>query len=172
MPTVDVVRTHLEMCSPDALRPARLDDPRVTLAAERPCSVVLYRRLYREVGGPHFWRDRLAWSDEDLARHLRQDEVVVWVLRVEGEPAGYFELVRHPNKSVEIAYFGLRPPFIGRGLGGYLLTRAVEEAWHSGATRVWLHTCTLDGPAALPNYLARGFRQFKQETYAAEIPKN
>jgi GNAT superfamily N-acetyltransferase len=169
MATIEVVRTHLEMHSPADLRAARVDDARVTLVREDPCALALYRRLYREVGGPHFWRDRLSWSDADLARHLGREEVAVWVLRVADEEAGYFELVRHPDRSVEIAYFGLRPPFIGRGLGGHLLTRAVEEAWQAGADRVWLHTCTLDGPAALPNYRARGFREFKRETYWTEI---
>ena len=170
MPTLDVVRTYLQMLAPDSLRPARLDDAQVTLAVERPCSVTLYRTLYREVGEPHLWRDRLVWSDAELARHLERDDVEVWVLRVAGALAGYFELVRHPDGSIEIAYFGLLPRFIGRGLGGHLLTRAVEEAWRAGATRVWLHTCTLDGPAALPNYRARGFREYKRETYTTEVP--
>jgi GNAT superfamily N-acetyltransferase len=171
MPNLDVVRTYLEMLSPESLRPSRLDDPRLTLASEQPCSVPLYRTLYQEVGELYHWRDRLAWSDATLARHLERDDVAVWVLRVEGQLAGYFELVHHADGSVEIAYFGLRQPFIGRGLGGHLLTRAVDEAWRSGATRVWLHTCTLDGPAALPNYLARGFREYRRETYSTEIPE-
>jgi len=83
----------------------------------------------------------------------------------EEQPAGYFELRQHENGSVEIAYFGLLPDFIGRGWGKYLLNRAVESAWLLGANRVWLHTCTLDHPAALPNYLKRGFRPVRQETY-------
>jgi len=36
--------------------------------------------------------------------------------------------------------------------------------------RVWLHTCTLDDPAALPNYVARGFRPFREERYEADLP--
>ena len=44
------------------------------------------------------------------------------------------------------------------GVGGWLLTRAVERAWEvEGTRRVWLHTCDLDSPAALGNYRARGF---------------
>jgi hypothetical protein len=30
---------------------------------------------------------------------------------------------------------------------------------------VWLHTSSLDHSSALPNYLARGFTVWKQETY-------
>ena len=82
-----------------------------------------------------------------------------------GETAGYFELHREDDGAVEIVYFGLLPQYTGRGLGGALLTEAVERAWASGAARVWLHTCTFDHPAAIPNYLARGFTVFKTEEY-------
>jgi GNAT superfamily N-acetyltransferase len=79
-------------------------------------------------------------------------------------PAGYFELRRQPDGAVEIAYFGLLPEFIGRGLGKFLLSEATRRAWELGATRVWLHTNTLDHAAALPNYLARGFSVVRTET--------
>jgi hypothetical protein len=36
--------------------------------------------------------------------------------------------------------------------------------------RVWLHTCTLDHPAALPNYLKRGFRPIREEVYTTLLP--
>ncbi len=66
----------------------------------------------------------------------------------------------------EIAYFGLLPEFIGRGLGGALLTSAIEEAWRMSPsiTRVWVHTCTCDHPSALANYQARGMVIYKRET--------
>ena len=83
--------------------------------------------------------------------------------------AGFFELSRHADSAVEIAYFGLIESFIGRGLGGLMLTRAVEEAWGFGASRVWLHTCTLDSPNALPVYKTRGFREFKAERFEVEL---
>ena len=67
-------------------------------------------------------------------------------------------------------YFGVLPGYQGRGLGKYLLTRAVEEGWRRGANRVWLHTCTLDHPGALPNYLKRGFRAVREESYLADLP--
>jgi GNAT superfamily N-acetyltransferase len=135
-----------------------------------PCPVATYRALYRDVGERWHWRDRLAWSDDRLAAHLARETVGVYVARVDRATAGYFELERHDDGSVEIAYFGLRPEFFGRGLGGELLTRAVEEAWRLSARRVWLHTCSLDSPRALPNYLARGFQQFREEWYTADVP--
>ena len=77
---------------------------------------------------------------------------------------------RHADQRVEIMYFGLAPNFIGQGLGGWMLTRAVEEAFALSAARVTLHTCTLDAPTALPNYLARGFVIVRTERYEQEIP--
>ena len=90
---------------------------------------------------------------------------------VSGTPAGYFELDGPPGGDVEIAYFGLLPSFVGRGLGGWLLTAAVERAWRRNPRRVWLHTCSLDHPAALANYRARGFRLVKEEAAWKDLPE-
>jgi len=168
---IEVLRTYLELRSPEQLRPARFDDPAVRVSRHDEVDVARYRRLYETVGGSWHWIDRNAWPDERLARHLDRDSVTVWELLVGDASAGYFELERHDDDdSVEIAYFGLAPDFIGRGLGKGLLTRAAEEAWNLGPSRVWLHTCTLDSPHALPNYRARGFEEFRRETYVVQLP--
>ena len=109
--------------------------------------------------------DRLAWTDDEIAGYLSDPALELWLLRVAGEIAGYFELRRDPDGAVEVAYFGLLPGFTGQGLGKFMLTAAAERAWARGATRVWLHTSSLDHSAALSNYLARGFSIWKQETY-------
>jgi GNAT superfamily N-acetyltransferase len=153
------------MRSPAELRPANIPDPAPVIDRVEDCSVELFRFLYAEVGRAFHWTDRLAWSDETIRRHLANSSVSIWLMTWEKEPAGYFELREHDDNSVEIAYFGLLPDFIGRGWGKYLLTRAAQAAWASGPRRVWLHTCTLDHPAALPNYKKRGFRPVREEVY-------
>jgi GNAT superfamily N-acetyltransferase len=169
----EVVRTYLELRDPSQFRPSRVADPRLAYVRRDPCSVPHYRALYDLVGAPWHWRDRRAWGDDRLSAHLARPEVVVWELLVGGESAGYFELERggEAPTDVQIAYFGLAPGFIGRGLGGAMLTRAVEEAWAMGATRVWLHTCSLDSPRAMPNYLARGFEPYDEEKYFVQLPE-
>jgi GNAT superfamily N-acetyltransferase len=169
-PSVQVTRTYLEMRGPTELKAARSGDPRVRLRELPDCSPSFYRHLYVEVGRNYHWIDRLPWTDEQIAAHLQSPENSVWLMTYDGETSGYFELRKCEDGSVEVAYFGLMPQFIGRGLGKHLLTCATEQAWADGANRVWLHTCTLDDPAALPNYLKRGFRPFKTETYQAELP--
>jgi GNAT superfamily N-acetyltransferase len=167
---VEVTRTYLEMRDPTQLKrkPMPTPDARVTHLVS--CTVAQYRELYRRVGEHWQWRDRLAWSDERLATQLANPAVSVWELRVGGALGGYFELERQDQGDVEIVYFGLTPEFIGHGYGAALLTRAVDEAFAIG-TRVWLHTCTLDSPHALPNYRARGFRETgRVEKYLAQLP--
>ncbi|HEY7412356.1 MAG TPA: GNAT family N-acetyltransferase [Vicinamibacteria bacterium] len=159
-----MTRTYLERTEAPA-GPAPAPPAGYRLERASGCPASFYRYLYAEVGRAHHWTDRLAWSDEQISAHLACPGVSLHVLGAQGVPAGYFELVRHDDGSVEIAYFGLLPGFLGRGLGRYLLEAAVARAFGEGTARVWLHTCTLDHPAALGNYLARGFRAFRQETY-------
>jgi GNAT superfamily N-acetyltransferase len=170
MPVTEVVRTYLEMTSPAELRPAWSDDPAVRVERVRDCPPSFYRYLYRTVGGTWHWRDRAEWSDEQIAARLGAPGVTLDVMYVGGAPAGWVEMERHGEGATEIVYFGLLPELAGRGLGKHLLSYATRAAWDEGAHRVWLHTCTLDSPRALPNYLARGFREFRRERYETELP--
>jgi GNAT superfamily N-acetyltransferase len=167
--SVEVTRTYLQLARPDEFKPARLDDQSVRVEPVRECPASFYRYLYGEVGRLYHWVDRLVWADDEIRAHLARPEINLWVMYSGGAPAGYFELERHQDGSTEIAYFGLIQDFLGHGLGKHLLSVAVERAWMGAPTRVWLHTCTLDDPAALPNYLKRGFQPFKQETYSTAI---
>ncbi|MEO5814381.1 MAG: GNAT family N-acetyltransferase [Gemmatimonadaceae bacterium] len=167
--TVEVTRTHLEMRDVAALRRSRPPsaDARLARVDVNPDA---YRAIYTLVGERWQWRDRLLMHDQALADYLASANVHIWLLTVGGEDAGYFELQQYSDKSVEIMYFGLVPRFMGQGLGGWMLTRSAEEAFALGARLVTLHTCTLDAPTALPNYLARGFTISRTERYFQELP--
>jgi GNAT superfamily N-acetyltransferase len=166
---IEVVRSYVELQTLGQLRGTAEPPAGFTIGLADPCPVELYRFLYSEVGRRYHWVDRLQWSDEQIQRHLARPGLTIWLMRQDQKIAGYFELERHDDGSIEISYLGLLDPFVGRGLGKYLLTVAAHQALAMDANRVWLHTCTLDHPAALPNYLARGFRQFKTETYSVEL---
>lgn len=167
---VPVTRTHLELRNPAALRPARAPAHAASLNQRRPIGTAEYRHLYALVGARWLWRDRLVWTDDELDAYLAAGNVHIWAMHVDGDVAGYFELQHHASGAVEVMYFGLAPSYIGRGLGGWMLTRAVEEAFALGGTRVILNTCTLDAPQALPNYLARGFTIVREEQYSVDVP--
>jgi GNAT superfamily N-acetyltransferase len=158
-----VVRTYLELADPDRLRPAahpRLADVRI--ARVDPPDGAVDRWFYTEVGARHSWTDLLAFDDAEWQAWAERLET--WVATAGGERAGFYELAPGGG-AVEVAYFGVLPRFQGAGLGGHLLTHALTRALDL-APRVWVHTCTLDAPQALPNYLARGLRPFRTETLA------
>lgn len=167
MTTTEVTRTYLEMTAPPGPGDGALAPPGTRLEPVTWVPASLWRYLYSEVGRPWHWRDRLGWTDGEIRDYL-SGQITLWLLSFGGAPAGYFELKRCVDGSIEIAYFGLLPDFVGKGLGRYLLVRAIEEAWALAPSRVWLHTCTLDHPAALPNYLARGFKATKTEKYTVQ----
>ncbi|MDX1453196.1 MAG: GNAT family N-acetyltransferase [Oleiphilaceae bacterium] len=156
---------YLEMRLPSALKPASRawSDTGLNLIEVRQPQGRFNRMLYQWVGHDYQWVDRLSWSVETWQRLVENPAMRTWVAYSDGAIAGYFELYRQAD-DVEIQYFGLTPEFTGQGLGGPLLQRCIETAWHwAGTKRVWLHTCSKDHPAALPNYVARGFEQYRVE---------
>lgn len=173
--------TYLEQRSPSDIRPARVPSTPVDIVRVEHPSPEFSRFLYTTVGGDWHWRDRLPWSREEWLTYLGGPRVETWVAWVRGAPAGYVELsgTSTPDGiAVEIAYFGLLPGFLGIGLGGHLLTVALQLAWQldtrwpdtTPTARVWVHTCTLDGPAALANYRARGLLPFRTEETDQDVP--
>ncbi|HEY4322080.1 MAG TPA: GNAT family N-acetyltransferase [Gemmatimonadales bacterium] len=148
----------LAMSAPDDHQPGRPlpSDVLVRQVAASDCAP-LASELYRRVGTPWQWTDRQHWTVDEWRAAVDRPGVELWTLSVGGSLAGYFQL-HASDDDVEIKYFGLLPEWIGRGLGGGLLSRAVDRAWELTPVRVTLNTCSLDHPAALANYLARGFR--------------
>jgi ribosomal protein S18 acetylase RimI-like enzyme len=155
---VTVTTTYLEIPSRAYFRPALADAHDVLILEAVNPIPAFYRFLYGTVGYDYHWIDRNRWSDAQLATHLARPETTLLVLYVHGTPAGYIELdAASDEPGTEVAYFGLIPAFHGRGLGRHLLSVGVQRAFDDGAERVWVHTCSLDGPYALANYQARGF---------------
>ncbi|RBM20873.1 GNAT family N-acetyltransferase [Streptomyces sp. PT12] len=168
----------LEQTSPSDLSPARAPGAAagLTVALAEVASPEFSRFLYTAVGGDVTWTDRLPWSHARWLAHLDRPGVETWVAWVRGTPAGFAELDGSEEGMVELAYFGLLPAFRGRGIGGQLLSVALARAWDLGerlpsgtpTRRVWVHTCSLDGPHALANYRRRGFRLY--DTTEADQP--
>jgi GNAT superfamily N-acetyltransferase len=157
-----VTITYLEMFA----RPQRaLAVPREGLAVvhARNPTLAYYRFLYDSVGRDYDWTSRKKLSDAALAALLHDPRLEIHVLMADGVPAGFAELDRRVEGEIELVQFGLVPEFIGQGLGRYFLQWTIDKAWSYGPRRMWLHTCTKDHPAALPNYLKAGFAVFKEE---------
>ncbi|MEO0985629.1 MAG: GNAT family N-acetyltransferase [Cyanobacteria bacterium J06639_14] len=166
---VELTTWELEMLDREQLRPKIIQHPSLTIQqAEVPCPE-FSRFLYASVGGDWYWSDRLTWTYEQWDTYLKHRNVETWVAYVSGTPAGYCELEAQSEGNIEIVYFGLLRQFIGQGLGGHLLTVGIEQAWNMGANRVWVHTCSLDGPHALKNYESRGFTLYNTKVSVIEI---
>ncbi|MFP4324270.1 MAG: GNAT family N-acetyltransferase [Anaerolineales bacterium] len=158
----ELITTYLQMTSPAAFAPRwRPEGASLVIMCMDTPLVSFYRYLYREVGGRWAWRDRDHWHDARLKDWLAQATVDVYVLYVQGVPAGYIELDRQPG-ATEIAYFGLLPEFFGQGYGSHLLSFGVARAWEHGAPRVWVHTCNLDSPHAMRTYQRIGFAVYDE----------
>jgi GNAT superfamily N-acetyltransferase len=168
---IEVTTWYLEMTARSDLVPKRSERSDLALARVAPAMPELNRFFYTAVGGSWYWLERLSWTWAQWRSYLDRPELETWILSVAGVPAGFFELEAQAEKSIEIVYFGLLPSFTGQGLGSRLLTLAVERAWDMGAGRVWLHTCSLDHPAALGNYQARGFRLYRSEVESEALPE-
>ena len=168
---MQATRTYLELTHLTQFRPAFGDFPDLSVGHVEHPSAELYRSCYRTVGEACHWRDRWNWTDGEIQAHLARPEITVYTAARSGRFAGWYELRRVPDDgSVEIAYLGLAPDAIGSGLGKHLLSCAVRDAWARGATRVWVHTSSLDHPHALPNYQARGFAPYRTEAYTVDSP--
>lgn len=163
---MQATRTYLQLTDPGQFQPAFADLPGLVVERVAEPTAALYRSCYRTVGAAYHWRDRWNWTDAEIDSHLGRPEISLHVAMQRERFAGWYELRRvADDDSVEIAYFGLASDAIGHGLGKHLLSCAVRDAWAHGASRVWVHTCTLDHPHALPNYRARGFEIYRTETY-------
>jgi ribosomal protein S18 acetylase RimI-like enzyme len=160
--TID--RFYLHLLSVRDLNQSNCKEINLDVQLEKKPTIDFCKFFYKEVGRDFFWRDRLKWSDQDWLDYVNNDFFKLYILKHNNKLAGYYELLYDPKTtSMEIPYFGIFKEFYGKKIGGYLLTDALSTSFKQKITKVWVHTCTLDHPNALKNYLARGMKIFKTE---------
>jgi GNAT superfamily N-acetyltransferase len=158
---VTVLVSYLVMYAPEQLRAKPFDDPRLVIHPVNPPSWQFNQSMYRRIGADWNWQEKRDWPEDRWRAYVEAPGLHSFAATWSGEPAGYFELREDAHGGIEITYFGLLAGFIGKGLGGAMLGCALQRAWMLGPDRVWVHTCTLDHPAALANYQARGMRIYR-----------
>ena len=162
--------TFLEMTEAPAVRPA----PELPALALRRVALPdpgWYRALYRRIGTDWLWFSRLVMPEAELRAILHDPMVEIYALAVDGRDEGLLELDRRVPGEIELAFFGLAPGLVGRGVGRWLMRHALQLAWRHRPRRFWVHTCTLDHPAALGFYLRSGFRAYKRAVEVADDPR-
>jgi GNAT superfamily N-acetyltransferase len=122
-----------------------------------------YRELFRRIGSTWLWFSRLIMDDAHLASIVQHPRVELYAVTDEaGREVGMLELDFREQHECELAFVGLTPELSGLGHGRWLLAEAIHRAWRDGVTRVHVHTCSLDHPAALSAYRRAGFVPFKR----------
>jgi ribosomal protein S18 acetylase RimI-like enzyme len=166
-----VTTTYLEMLSSEDFRPKIFNRDDVWVNKVEIPTPAVNHFFFVNVGRPWKWYSRLGWTFAEWKALVGKETVTTWIGYIKGSPFGYIELVQQ-DESVEIAFFGLLPQYIGLGLGGFLLSEAIRLAWALEPDRVWVHTCTLDHKHALKNYLARGFSIYEKKEVIEQVPDN
>jgi len=157
-------RFYLHLFSSSDLIKSNCKEKNLEVTLENKPTIDFCKFLYKEVGRDFFWRDRLKWRDQEWLDYISNVFFKLYILKKNNNLAGYYELLYDPKiPSIEITYFGIFKEFFGKGIGGHLLTDAILTSFNQKINKVWVHTCTLDHPNALKNYLARGMKVFKTE---------
>tara|TARA_R110002126_G_scaffold63511_4_gene162677 strand:- start:2582 stop:3211 length:630 start_codon:yes stop_codon:yes gene_type:complete len=169
--------------------PTLPDWPADTLLMEASIpSPELSQFLFCAVGNHWRWFSRLSWNYQQWLDYLSKDSVRTWVLYQAGTIAGFVELNYHTGTeyieqapSVELKFFGLLPAFTGQGLGPKLAQAAIalSRQWlksqlpaADNSQPIWVHTCSVDHPAALATYQKAGFAIYQSEQESGAIPQN
>ena len=163
--------TSLEMTSRPPLR--ALPASELRLEQWHAPTAEKYRTLYRRIGEPWLWFSRLALTDADLLQIIHDPAVRVWAVSDRrGIEVGILELDFRRVGQCEIAFFGLVPELNGKGHGKWLMAMAFQLGWaEAGVQRMWVHTCTLDGPTALAFYQRSGFTAYQRQLETFPDPR-
>jgi ribosomal protein S18 acetylase RimI-like enzyme len=164
-----ITTTYLEITKNDPVNYKKDFQEKMEIR-EVETDVYLNLILYAGIGLPWRWYNRLRWAPEEWVQYFSGQRVKSFIGFAGNRLVGFYELILQENNETEIKLFGIFPSYIGKGLGGLLLSHALKSSFDYGASRVWLHTCSSDADTALGNYLARGFRIFREEMKFEQVP--
>lgn len=129
--------------------------------------------LYDAVGRDYAWTDKHRYGPEALNGWIQSPDVEIWTLMGKGWPQGFFMLDWSEAGICDLAYFGLVPEAVGKGLGTFLLRTAVLTGWaRPGVQKMAVNTCTLDHPRALAQYQRVGFTPVRTEEHSRILTRD
>ena len=162
--SIKVERNYLDINSLKNLSETDKPSNNFDVRLVNPPDFQLNKFFYKQIGKKHRWVDRLIWDENQWIKYINNSNVRTYALQDGNNLAGYFEQIFDQKKlECEIAYFGILQDYVGKRLGGYLLSQAIKKSFAMDANRVWVHTCSLDHKHALKNYLSRGMKIYKSE---------
>ena len=159
-----IFRNYLELTSFKDFKEAKKPSENCSVELTNPKNFQLNKFFYKNIGKDCQWIDRLVWTDLDWTKYVSDEKLFTYILKNKDEIAGYFELLFNKNtKEAEIVYFGILEEYFGKKMGGYLLSESIKISFNMRCSRIKVHTCSLDHPNALLNYISRGMKVFKEE---------
>tara|TARA_B100000795_G_scaffold226487_1_gene182533 strand:+ start:618 stop:1121 length:504 start_codon:yes stop_codon:yes gene_type:complete len=162
--TKKIFRNYLEVTSLEDLNEVKKPSQNYFVKLVNPKDFQLNKFFYKNIGKNCQWVDRLVWTDLNWIEYVSNEDLLTFILKDKDDIAGYFEIFFNKNtKEVEIIYFGILEEYFGKKLGGYLLSESIKKSFNLGCKRVFVHTCSLDHPNAILNYISRGMKIFKKE---------
>jgi GNAT superfamily N-acetyltransferase len=169
---IATVVTYLEMTAPAEAR-AVPDIAGYAVVRIPAPELAWYRDLYRRVGEDWLWFSRLSMDDAALGAIIHDPDVEVYALRTKDRHVGLLELDFRAKPDCELAFFGVTHDQIGSGAGRLLMNAAIHRAWarQPAIGRFFVHTCTLDHPAALGFYERSGFKAYARAVEIADDPR-
>lgn len=166
---VAAVVTYLEMHAPP---PAlRAEAPEGWSLQPLNTDRARYRTLFRRIGEPWLWFSRVLMPDEELAGILDDPKVEAYALHDGRDDIGLLEIDFRPEQEAELAFLGVAPGATGKGAGRYLLGEAIRRAFARPIDRFFVHTCSLDHPAALTFYMRSGFTPYRRAIEVSDDPR-
>jgi GNAT superfamily N-acetyltransferase len=136
-----------------------------------PRDPAIYRALFRRVGEDWLWSGRLRLSDAEFEALLADPDVEIHALVGNGERIGLLELDFRSPGECELAYFGVSPGTIGKGVGRFLMNEAISRAFARPIERLFVHTCNFDHPGAVDFYKRSGFTPYKLAVEIHDDPR-
>jgi GNAT superfamily N-acetyltransferase len=154
------VVTCLEMTEKPQLRPVPVAQG-YSLQRLNGADTERFRNLFRAIGRDIMWFSRLIMPEEKLKAIIGDVKVECFALNDGARDVGLLELDFREEGQCELSFFGLVPDLVGKGAGRFLMNEALTRAWARPISRLWVHTCTFDHPAALGFYQRSGFRPYQ-----------
>jgi GNAT superfamily N-acetyltransferase len=154
------VVTCLEMTEKPELRPVPVAQG-YSLQRLNGADTERFRNLFRAIGRDIMWFSRLIMPEEKLKAIIGDVKVECFALNDGARDVGLLELDFREAGQCELSFFGLVPDLVGKGAGRFLMNEALTRAWARPISRLWVHTCTFDHPAALGFYQRSGFRPYQ-----------
>jgi GNAT superfamily N-acetyltransferase len=155
----------------DAPLAAPTDTPGISVRVVPHPTLTWFRSLYRRIGENWLWFSAAVMPDAQLSAVITAPTTEILALDKGDDTVGLAELDFSKAGETEIVTFGVVPEVYGTGAARALMQATLVRAFRPGVSRVWLHTCTFDHPAAIPFYLARGFRAYKYAIKVSDDPR-